>query len=55
MAKKQHCEKYEPANPKDVIEINGKYFKYDCTCKQHNATCLTQEMVDALSEEVYDA
>jgi hypothetical protein len=54
-AKKDHCEKYEPADPKDVVLINGKYFKYDCTRKhEHGGNCLTDDMVNELSEIIYE-
>jgi len=52
--KKEHCEKYRAADPKDVVEINGKFFKYDCTRKhEHGGECLTNDMVNELSEIVY--
>lgn len=33
--------------------INGKEYVYVCSCKKHTYECLTQEMLDALSEQVY--
>jgi len=42
---KHVCSKY--------LIVNGKKFKYECSCKEHNATCLTQAMVDELSVLIY--
>lgn len=39
---------------KKFVSINGKKFEYECSCKEHNGTCLTQAMVDALSEKAYE-
>lgn len=48
-AHKKYC-----SGKKDLVVINGKTFFYDCTRKhEHGESCLTQSMVDELSEIVY--
>jgi hypothetical protein len=52
--KKVPCLGYVPADLKDVVTINGKYFKYDCTRRhEHGGACLTTDMLNELSEIVY--
>jgi hypothetical protein len=48
-AHKKYC-----SGKKDSVVINGKTFLYECTRKhEHGGICLTQSMLDALSEELY--
>jgi hypothetical protein len=48
---KKYC-----SGKKDSVVINGKTFFYDCEqehAHEHGEVCLTQDMIDALSDEAY--
>jgi len=48
-AHKKYC-----SGKNDSVAINGKTFVYDCTRKhEHGGSCLTDDMVNELSEIVY--
>jgi len=50
------CKEELPAEYKDSVVINGKTFFYECGqehAHEHGEICLTQDMLDALSEEAY--
>lgn len=55
VSKRAH-KKYCSANgtQSDSVVINGKTFFYDCTRRhEHRAPCLTEDMINELSEIVY--
>jgi len=49
-AHKKYC-----SGKKDSVAINGKVFFYGCKRKhEHRAPCLTEDMINELSEIVYN-
>lgn len=53
VSKRAH-KKYCSAKYGSSIAINGRILFYDCELEhEHTVDCLTQDMIDALSEEVY--